>query len=82
MIEDIYFKLGYVVNPFSYKPWLLCVCGTSLENTVGKREIARNDQLLLFPTVFSTCLENFLPFFFFFFKFEVIVCKLFQFGRV
>ena len=33
----------------------------SLENTVGKGEIARNEQFLLFP-VFSTHLENFLPF--------------------
>ena len=32
------------------------------ENTVGKGEIARNEQFLLFPTVFSTRLDNFLPF--------------------
>ena len=31
------------------------------ENTVGKGEIARNEQFLLYP-VFSTCLDNFLPF--------------------
>ena len=31
------------------------------ENTVGKGEIARNEQFLLFP-VFSTRLVNFLPF--------------------
>ena len=31
------------------------------ENTVGKGEIARNEQFLLFPPVFPT-LENFLPF--------------------
>ena len=29
-------------------------------NTVGKGEIARNEQFLLFSTVFSTCLNNFL----------------------
>ena len=34
----------------------------SFENTVGKGEIARNEQFLLFPTVFSTHLENFLSF--------------------
>ena len=34
----------------------------SFENTAGKGEIARNDQFLLFPTVFFTHLENFLPF--------------------
>ena len=32
------------------------------ENTVGKGEIAHIEQFLLFPTVFSTCLDNFLPF--------------------
>ena len=31
------------------------------ENTVGKGEIAHNEQFLLFP-VFSTGLDNFLPF--------------------
>ena len=33
----------------------------SFENAVGKGEIARNEQFLLFP-VFSTVLDNFLPF--------------------
>ena len=32
------------------------------ENTVGKVEIARNEQFSPFPTVFFTCLDNFLPF--------------------
>ena len=32
------------------------------ENTEGKVEIARNEQFLLFPTVFTTRLENFLLF--------------------
>ena len=34
----------------------------SFENTVGKRENACNEQFLLFPTVFSTGLENFQQF--------------------
>ena len=34
----------------------------SSENTVGEEEIARNERFLLFKTVFSTLLENFLPF--------------------
>ena len=34
----------------------------SFENTVGKGEIARNEQFLLFPTVFSIRLEHFLVF--------------------
>ena len=39
----------------------MCLQYKSFENTVGKGEIARNEQFLLFP-VFSTHLENFLPF--------------------
>ena len=39
-------------NPFPNKPWLLPVCSTSLENTMGKGEIARNEQFLLFPQCF------------------------------
>ena len=38
-----------------------CLQHKSSVNTVGKGEIAHNKQFLLFP-VFSTCLENFLPF--------------------
>ena len=34
----------------------------SLENTVGKGEIARYEQFLLLPQFFSTHLENILPF--------------------
>ena len=34
----------------------------SFENTVGKGEIAHNEQILLFPTVFSTHFENLVPF--------------------
>ena len=40
----------------------MCLQYKSLENTEGKGEIALNEQFLLFPTVFSTLLENFLPF--------------------
>ena len=39
-----------------------CLQYKSFENTVGKGEIARNEQFLFFPTVFSTLLEDFLPF--------------------
>ena len=38
-----------------------CLQYKSFENTVGKGEIAHNEQFLLFP-VFSNHLENFLPF--------------------
>ena len=41
------------VNPFPNKPWFLRVCSTSLfENTVGKGQIARKEQFLLFPHCF------------------------------
>ena len=51
----------------------------SFENTVGKGEIAHNEQFLPFPTVFSTHLENFKLFFI---KFKIVVCQLFQFGSL
>ena len=38
-----------------------CLYYKSFENTVGKGEIARNEQFLLFPQFFFTCLQNFLP---------------------
>ena len=66
------------INPFPNKPWFLCVCSTSLENTVEKGEIARHEQLLLFPLCFLPLwrtLWNFIIF-------ETVVSRLFQFGRV
>ena len=48
------------------------------ENIVGKGEIARNEQFLLFP-------QCFLPIGLLsaiFVKFKIAACKLFQFGRV
>ena len=40
-----------------------CLQYKSFDNTKGKGEITRNEQFLLFPTVFSTHSVNFLPFF-------------------
>ena len=51
----------------------------SFENPVGKGEIAHNDQLFPFQTVFSTCLKNFMPFSS---TLKTVVCKVFQFARV
>ena len=51
----------------------------SFENTVGKGEIARNEQFLHFRQGFSYPFEELSSFFN---KFETVVCKLFQFGRV
>ena len=71
--------------PYSYldrfpeKPWFLRICSTkSFENTVGKGEIARNEQFLLFPQCFYLFEELSVIYI----KFENDVCKLFQFGRV
>ena len=61
--------------------WVLTLSKTSpcqsFENT-GKGEIARNEQFLLFHSVFYLFGEPSAVFI----KFNVIVCKLFQFGRV
>ena len=48
-------------NHFPNKPWFLHVCSKSLLKTLGKGEIAQR-AISPFPTVFSTLLENFLPF--------------------
>ena len=70
-----------LLYPFPNKPWVLCVCSTNLfENTVGKGEIARNEQFLLFPTVFSTLLENFLSFSSIF-KFSLEKSKICRLGK-
>ena len=63
-------------NSFPNKPW--CLQDKSFENTVGKGEIVRNEQFLLFP-------QCFLPFwraFCHFHQFEIVVCKLLQLGKV
>ena len=66
------------INPFPNKPLgCMCLLYKSFENTVGKGEIAHNEQFLLFP-------QCFLPFwrtFHHFHKFKVVVCKFFHIGR-
>ena len=51
---------------------------TRLENTLRKREIAQNEQFLLFPQCFVPIWITFCHFV----KSDIVVCKLFQFGRV
>ena len=59
---------------FLNKPWLLRVCSTSNFKTLWEKE-----KLLITSSFsFSQCL---LPFVIFA-KFEIVVCKLFQFGRL
>ena len=50
----------------------------SFVNTVGKGEIARNEQFLLFPLCFLPFGELSAMFI----KFRITVCKRSQFGRV
>ena len=45
----------FFFNPFPSKPWFLRVCSTNLLRTLWEME-------KLLDTVFSTCLESFLPF--------------------
>ena len=55
-------RLSY---PYSFPKQALvftCLQYKSFENTVGKGEIARHEQFLLFPQCFLTILENFVPF--------------------
>ena len=59
-------------NPFPNKPWFLRFRSTSLLKTQrGKGDIARNSVFFPFGELSAI-----------FIKFEIVVCKLFQFGRV
>ena len=67
----VWHYLPSMFNPFPKQTFVfMCLQYKSFENAVGKREISHNKQVLLFPqyflqyfsTVFSTRLENFLPF--------------------
>ena len=67
------------INPFPNKPWFLRVCSTSLLKTLWEKE------KLLVTSNFSFSHSVFYPFRelpVIFIKFEIVVWKLFQFGRV
>ena len=57
---------------------LRCMQYKSFENTVRKEEIARNEQFYIYPQCFLPVRKPFAIFI----KFEIVDCKLFQFGRV
>ena len=66
-------------NPFPNKPWFLRVCSTSLLKTLREKE------KLLVTSNFSFSHSVFYPFgelSAIFIQLEIVVCKLFQFGRV
>ena len=46
-------KLTRLINLFPNKSGFLRVCSTSLLKTLGKGEIAHNEQFLLFPQCFQ-----------------------------
>ena len=53
---------GCIFNPFPNQAQVsACRLYKSFENTVGKGEIARNEQFLLFPRCFQKFWLNFLP---------------------
>ena len=59
----IFFSFWERVNPFPNKPWFLtCLQYKTLENTVGKGEIARYEQFLLFPRCFLPVSRTFCNF--------------------
>ena len=59
-------------------PGFTCLRYNSFESTVGKGEIARNEQFLLFPQ----CFKPFGELSAIFIESEIVVCRCFQFGRV
>ena len=66
-------------NPFPNKPWFLCVCSISLLKTLREKE------KLLVMSNFSFSHSVFYPFgelSAIFIKFKIVICKLFQFGRI
>ena len=73
------FKNFFVINLFPNKPKFLPVCSTNLLKTLRKKE------KLLVMSNFSFSHSVFYPFeklSAIFIQFEIVVCKLFQFGRV
>ena len=68
-----------LINPFPSKPWFLCVCSMSLLKTLWEKE------KLLIMSNFSFSHSVFYPsreLCTIFIKFEIVVCKPFEFGRV
>ena len=71
--------LSSMVNPFPSKPWFLPVCSISLLKTLWEKE------KLLVSSNFSFSHSGFYPFgelSAIFITFEIVICKLLEFGRV
>ena len=62
--HELFQTLTLVFNPFPNKPWFFtCLQYRSFENTVGKGEIARYEQFLLFPQCFLSFRTTFCHFY-------------------
>ena len=78
MILTLYHTIS-TFNPLPSKPWFLRVCSRSLLKTLWEKE------KLLVMSNFSFSHTVFYPFgglSTIFIKYDIVVCKLFQFGRV
>ena len=74
--------LGSIIsglNPFPNKPWLLRVCSTSLLKTLWEKENCSSLAISPFPTMLSNLFGELSSIFI---QLNIIVCKLFHFGRV
>ena len=67
------------VNPFPNKPWFSCVCRTSLLKTLWEKEKLLVTSNFSFSHSVFYHLDGLTAIFI---KFEIVVCKLFHFGRV
>ena len=79
MLLPAIFVSELTINPFPNKPWFLRVCSTILLKTLREKE------KLLVTSNFSFSHSVFYPFGelnAIFIKFEIVVCKVFQFGSV
>ena len=69
----------WTLNPFQNKPWFLRVCSTRLLKTLWEKEkLLVTSNFFFSHSVFYPSRELSAIFT----KFEIVVCKLFQFGRV
>ena len=67
------------LNPFPNKPWFLPVCDTSFLKTLWEKEkLLITSNFSFSHSIFYPCGELFAIFI----KFEIVICKLVQFGRV
>ena len=71
--------LPSTLNPFPNKPWFFSVCSAGLLKTLWEKDkLLVTSNLSFFHSVFYP----FGKLSAIFAKFEIVICKLFQFGRV